>query len=296
MIGRLRWDIEGADWPNRQASRFVRAAGLLWHVQEAGAGPNILLLHGTGAATHSWRGLLPLLAQSHHVLAPDLPGHGFTAMPLATRMSLPGMARLVGDLLQRIGFQPDLVVGHSAGAAIAARMILDGRIQPHGLLSLNGALMPLPGPSSQLFPVAARLLASTRVVPWIFSLHAANRDLVTRLLGNTGSRLEEADLRLYRRLLLNPGHVSAALQMMAHWDLESLWADLPSLRLPVTLVVGSADGMIPPADAERLSAILPQARVRVLERLGHLAHEEQPARIASLIETFATDLWAPQAA
>ena len=295
MIGRLQWEQDGRDWPNRETSRFVRASGLRWHVQEAGDGQRILLLHGTGAATHSWRGLLGLLARHNHVLAPDLPGHGFTEMPLAERMSLPAMASLLGGLLARIGFAPDLVVGHSAGAAIAARMILDRAIRPRALFSLNGALMPLAGRSSLLFPLAARMLARTRAVPWIFSLHAANRDLVERLLGNTGSRLQPSDLLLYRRLLLNPGHVSAALQMMAHWDLKSLADDLPRLDLPVVLVVGSADGMIPPGDAERLRAILPRSQVVTLDRLGHLAHEERPEAIAALIAG-AADLQAPQAA
>jgi len=275
----------------------VRAAGLRWHVQEMGPGtgspmgspPKILLLHGTGASTHSWRRILPLLAPHFSLLALDLPGHGFTEMPLAERMSLPGMSQMVGGLLQRLEFEPDLVVGHSAGAAVLARMVLDDTIRPRAMVSLNGALMPLPGVSSQLFPAAARILAGTSVVPWIFSLHAANRDLVARLPGNTGSRMLPDDLRSYRRLLLNPGHVSAALQMMAHWDLRSLAADLPGLRLPVTLIVGGNDRMIPPADAERLRAILPQASIVRLDGLGHLAHEEQPEKIAELITAACDD-------
>ena len=59
----LSWDQDGHDWPNRDASRFVEAAGLTWHVQIAGQGPVLLLLHGTGASTHSWRDLLPGLAE-----------------------------------------------------------------------------------------------------------------------------------------------------------------------------------------------------------------------------------------
>ena len=84
-----RWEREGRDWPNRTYSRFVQAARLRWHVQLMGDGPALLLLHGTGAATHSWRALAPLLAERFTVVAPDLPGHGFTqgrpaAGPLAS--------------------------------------------------------------------------------------------------------------------------------------------------------------------------------------------------------------------
>ncbi|NBQ74895.1 MAG: alpha/beta hydrolase, partial [Acetobacteraceae bacterium] len=56
------WEKDGRDWPNRTASRFVEAGGLNWHVQLMGQGPCLLLLHGTAAATHSWRDLAPLLA------------------------------------------------------------------------------------------------------------------------------------------------------------------------------------------------------------------------------------------
>ncbi len=129
---------EGRDWPNREASRFVAAGGLTWHVQEAGEGPPLLLIHGTGAATHSWRGLLPLLAQGFRVIAPDLPGHGFTD-PLPTP-SLPRMAKALAALLSVLGVAPMVVVGHSAGAAILARLCLDGAVAPRLLVGLNAAL------------------------------------------------------------------------------------------------------------------------------------------------------------
>ncbi|MFN5717015.1 MAG: alpha/beta fold hydrolase, partial [Bradyrhizobium sp.] len=74
----LVWSRDGTDWPNRNASVFVEAAGIRWHVQRMGEGPSLLLIHGTGAATHSWRDMLPLLARHFSVVAPDLPGHGFT--------------------------------------------------------------------------------------------------------------------------------------------------------------------------------------------------------------------------
>ena len=116
------WDREGRDWPNRAASRFVLAGGLRWHVQVMGQGPVMLLLHGAGAATHSWRDLAPRLARDFTVVAPDLPGHGFTQTPNAAGLSLNGMARGVTSLLKALDLRPQLAVGHSAGAAIALRL------------------------------------------------------------------------------------------------------------------------------------------------------------------------------
>ena len=77
----LDWDRDGQNWPHRQASRFVEAGGIRWHVQIMGQGPVMLLLHGTGAASHSWRDIMPLLAAQFTVVVPDLPGHGFTRAP-----------------------------------------------------------------------------------------------------------------------------------------------------------------------------------------------------------------------
>src|SRR3954470_13494112 len=112
---RPRWEMEGRLWPNREASSFVQAAGLRWHVQRMGQGPQLLLVHGTGAATHSWRGLAPLLARRFTVVAPDLPGHGFTEAPSPDRLSLPGMVAALDGLLRALDVSPALAVGHSAG-------------------------------------------------------------------------------------------------------------------------------------------------------------------------------------
>src|ERR1700761_4966325 len=139
MSDKPNWNIEGRDWPNREASRFVEVGGLRWHVQMMGEGPVALLAHGTGAATHSWRDLAPLLAHRFTVVAPDLPGHGFTATPSRHRLSLPGMAHDLGALCTKLGLRPAIVVGHSAGAAILTRMALDGLIAPNLIVSLNGA-------------------------------------------------------------------------------------------------------------------------------------------------------------
>jgi magnesium chelatase accessory protein len=105
------WDSDGAGWPLREHSRFVRAGGLRWHVQLLGSGPPLLLLHGAGGATHSWSRLAPLLAPRFTLVAPDLPGHGFTGTPPGERLTLPGVAALVSSLLTELGVAPALVDG-----------------------------------------------------------------------------------------------------------------------------------------------------------------------------------------
>lgn len=277
------WERDGADWPNRSASRFVVASDLTWHVQELGApeAPVLLLLHGTGAATHSWAGLAPLLAAHFRVVAPDLPGHGFTDPLPPGRLSLPGMASAIRDLLTTLAVEPAIVVGHSAGAAILARLCLDGA-QPHLLVALNGALTPFPGLASVLFPGLARMLFLNPVTPRIFAW-TANRPAVERLIRGTGSRLDPRALELYRRLFRYPGHVAGALGMMANWDLATLDRDIDRLTVPTLLLVGGDDRAIAPETAFALKERLADARVRLLRNLGHLAHEEAPDRVADVI-------------
>ena len=279
----LSWPRDGHDWPNRDASRFVSASGLRWHVQVAGSGPVLLLLHGTGAATHSWRDLAPLLARHFTVVAPDLPGHGFTQAPHGDQLSLPAMARALAGLVRTLDLPPELVVGHSAGAAIGLRMVLDGSIAPAALIALNGALLPFRGVASQLFPSLARLLVLNPLVPRLFAWRAGSATAVESLLGGTGSQLDARGLALYQRLFSNRVHVATTLAMMANWDLDTLGRAFGKLDLPVVLVVGARDKAVPPGDAAEVAARLPRARIETLPHAGHLAHEERPEDVSALI-------------
>ncbi|MGG5811505.1 alpha/beta fold hydrolase BchO [Falsiroseomonas sp. CW058] len=283
MPDRPDWNREGRDWPNRAASRFVAAAGIRWHVQEMGQGPALLLLHGTAAATHSWRDLMPLLAARFRVVAPDLPGHGFTDPVPQARLSLPGMAASVAALCEALGLAPARVAGHSAGAAILLRMALDGRIAPDRVVSLNGALLPLGERNAAFFKGAAKLLVGLPFVPGLFAWRAGDRAVSERLLRDTGSRIDARGVDLYARLFRHRAHVAAALGMMANWDLAPLLRDLPRLAPRLLLVVGAGDRAVPPRQAEQVRARLPSARVVVLPGLGHLAHEERPVEAARLI-------------
>ena len=286
MRGRLQWERDGHDWPNRACSRFVTASGLRWHVQVMGTGPALLLLHGTGAATHSWRDLAPLLAQDFTVIAPDLPGHGFSDALSGNRMSLPGMAAAIAGLLQVLDARPTLVVGHSAGAAILARLCLDDSIRPAALISLNGALLPLHGLPKLFFAPAAKLLVSNALASRLFAWHAQSPQAVQRLITSTGSRLDPIGVELYGRLVGNSEHVANALAMMASWDLQPLARDLHQLKIPLLLVAGSNDRTLRPEHAEHVAAHVPNAQVQMLPGLGHLAHEENPGKIAEIVVGF----------
>lgn len=288
---RPRWDHDGAHWPHRDASRFVSAGGLRWHVQEMGAGPVVLLLHGTGAATHSWRGLMPLLAADFRVVAVDLPGHGFTTGRPPGGLGMVAMARALGPLIEALDVEPRLVIGHSAGSAIAVRMALDGVAAPAAIIGINPALLPFPGVAARIFPAMARMLFVNPFVPHMFAALARQPGEVGRFLKrSTGSAIDAEGVDCYRRLFGCAGHCAGAITMMADWDLETLAADLPRLRTPLLLIHGAADAMIPASAMLKAAARIPGAQTEELAALGHLAHEEAPDRVAALVRRFAAQL------
>lgn len=285
-----RWNVEGRDWPNRASSRFIDDGGLRWHVQTMGPDPQdapvLLLLHGTGAATHSWRALAPALAGQFAVIAPDLPGHGFTAGRASGGATMPAMARAVAALLKALDAQPAFIAGHSAGAAIAIRMALDGLEAPRAIIGLDAALLPFPGLAAKLFPSLARLLFVNPFAPHFFAGLAGTHGETARfLLRSTGSHIDAEGIACYERLFATPAHCAGAIAMMAEWDLAALERDLPGLQAPLLLIHGESDAAIPLASARDAAAKVGNGRLVTVPG-GHLAHEEHPQQIAALIADF----------
>lgn len=284
------WAVEGRDWPNRAHSRFVDTGRMRWHVQMLGEGPPLLLLHGTGAATHSWRELGPALAKNFTIIAPDLPGHGFTKGRPVGGMTMKAVARAIGELLARLEVAPEIIVGHSAGAAIAVRMTLDGLASPRAIVGLDAALLPFPGLAAKLFPAMAKALFVNPFAPRLFAGLARGKGETARFLErNTGSQIDAAGIEHYERLLSNPGHVAGALTMMADWDLAALQRDLPRVRTRLLLVHGEEDAAIPLSSARKAAEQVGDGRLVTLPGLGHLAHEQSPDEVAAIIRRFAEE-------
>jgi len=289
MPAGLDWASDGADWPHRERSRFVEAGGVDWHVQHwpRTDAPVLLLLHGAGASTHSFARLAPLLAMRYEVIAPDLPGHGFSGPAPPRAAGMEGMARGVTALLRTLQRPAALLVGHSAGAAVAVCMVLHAEARPRAIAGINAALLPLRGLAGTFFSPAAKLLALNPLVPHFFAWRAADRFVLDRLLASTGSMVDDDSRRFYGRLIAHPGHVAGTLAMMAQWDLPALAAWLPKLTVPLHLLVGERDGTIPPADAARVQRLLPASTRQSWPGLGHLMHEEAPQRVADWLSGLA---------
>ena len=276
-------------WPHRAASDMVAVRHVRWHVQrwacQQAQAPVALLLHGTGASSHSWRQLAPLVSQNFRVVAPDLPGHGFTTTPARHPLSLPAVASDIADLMASLAIAPALVIGHSAGAAIAVRLASDRCIRPELLVSINGALMPPQGTAGRWFLPLARLLASNPLVPPAFATWARLPTAARRMLSGTGSWIDSEGERCYGHLMQDPLHAAGALRLMASWDLASMQGAVAALDVPLLLLASGNDRMVPPEQARLVARHSHHAQVAVLPGVGHLAHEESAAAVAAAIDS-----------
>lgn len=271
-------------WPNAEASTFVSSGGLRWHMQRVGSGVPALLIHGTGASSHSWEGLAGELKRDFALTIVDLPGHGFTQAVPRTRMSLDVIARDLGSLLGTVGCTPDLIVGHSAGAAIAVRMVIDACLPPPRLVvSVNGAILPWAGIAGVVFPPLARLMASAGFAASLLARRAEQPGQVERMIVGTGGRPPERSIGFYRKLMERPSHVQAALDMMAMWDLDALARDLTRFSPQLEMIACGEDRAVPAEVSFEVCGRVRGASVTYLRKLGHLAHEEDPGAVAAVV-------------
>jgi magnesium chelatase accessory protein len=286
----MNWERERATWPHAAHSRFVRAGPHRWHVQQMGEGADLVLIHGSGASTHSWRGLMPRLAAGRRVTAMDLPGMGFTRPGARGRAGLPETAEDLRALLAELGIaRPEALVGHSAGAVIAARMALDG--MAGRVVSINGAFDTFEGAAGVLFPLLAKLLAINPLTVPLFTMGTRDPARARKLLEGTGSRIDDEGLALYHRLIRDPDHVAGALAQMAAWRHVGLRGEMAAaLDRSALFLAGGRDRTVPPKVSRdlvaRLRAAGRAARMVEMPELGHLMHEEAPEAVARAIEAF----------
>lgn len=278
----MDWARENADWPLSAQSRFVPCKPHRWHVQEMGSGPLVLLIHGAGGATHSWRHLIPYLSNHYRIVAVDLPGQGFSQLGAQQRCGLDAMAEDLSALCRAEDLHPSVIIGHSAGAAIALRMT-EMMEAPPQIIGINAALEPFDGLAGVFFPIIAKTISALPLAADFFSATTVRGNGVERIISGTGSTLPPQDIALYRRLVGSKGHVNATLKMMAQWDLEGLLGRLPQIAAETLFIVGDKDKAVPPAVSEKAAAKMPNARCTTLPGLGHLAHEEDAGAVAKLV-------------
>jgi magnesium chelatase accessory protein len=269
-------------WPLRDSSQFITAAGLRWHVQRAGRGPTIVLIHGTAGATHTWRSVVPLLTPWADVVAFDLPGHGFTTGATTDQLSLAGMTAAVHELLSTLGVKPCIGVGHSAGAAVLLQLALNHEFAPESIIGVNSALVSI-NALGQIAQPFSRALFDLDPVTHLVAALLHGGTLARTLLRSTGTPLDPAQEDRYVSLLSDDTRVKATLRMMSRWDLPALQTQFPRLTVPVTLVHSANEPWVSFDDLLNATQALRARIVIDVGPAGHLIPDEKPQRVAEII-------------
>jgi magnesium chelatase accessory protein len=298
-VNRNRHIIPG-NWPYRELSQFVDSGRLSWHIQlhrpSNDASLNIILLHGTGASTHSWAGLIPTLKEFAGVVNLDLPGHAFTEGAHISALNLPDMADQLHQLLLTLRLRgPVAVVGHSAGAPLAIEWALNHvqrkelPFELRQIIGLNPSLVPPPSLYTNMLGPLVAPIATSSAVTGVLSSIAARSGMVNQLLESTQSQVPEHQRAFYRYLFSQPAHVRGAMGFMAGADLPGLlqrgWH---LVDIPISFLVGKQDSWVKEAPLKSvIAASFPTATV-ITWNGGHLIHEEEPERVGRLIQSILT--------
>jgi pimeloyl-ACP methyl ester carboxylesterase len=271
--------------------RRVRLHGHDVSYRMAGEGPAIVLIHGMAGSSCTWREVMPLLARSYTVVAPDLMGHGESAKPMGD-YSLGAYASGLRDLLVgALGIESATIVGQSLGGGVAMqlayqhpelceRLVLVGSGGLGREVSWTLRLLTLPGAEYALPALFPRFLrAPGERLGAFFNRRGIRAPHVSEMWSAYKSLTDTESRRAFVRTLravIDPGG-----QAVSALDRLYLAAAVPTL-----IVWGELDGIIPVEHAHAAHAILPGSRLEIFQGAGHFVHVEQPLKFAAVLANF----------
>ena len=301
-------------WPG---SAWVDAGGLQVHVEavadgapllpsaaaaaplqpgQAAAAPDaaFLLLHGFGASTRSWAATLPWLSDRALAVAYDRPAFGLTERPLgrwraeANPYGPPAQVATAIGVLDALGVERAVLIGHSAGAAIALQTALAHPDRVAGLVLVGAAVYVGGGAPAWVKPLL-RTPQLNRIGPLIVRQIGGDQgDAFLRSSWADPTRLDEATVAAYRRPLQVTDWDRALWELVKASAQPDLVPLLPAVRVPVLVVTGAHDAIVPAAQsndlARDLTGVPGGAALVELDGCGHLPHEECPEAFRRAVE------------
>ena len=266
--------------------KTVQLDGVKLAYRELGDGPPVLLLHGWPTSSFLWRNVMEPIARAHRVVALDLPGFGASDKPLGIRYSFEFFARVLDGFLAQLGIDRLGLAVHDLGGPIGLHWTLarPGRVTKLALL--NTLVYPEFSEATKEFVRACLSPELREKITSPAGLESILRDglaepatLSAEVLAAVQAPFHTADAR---RALADAG-VGLSLKGFAQ-----IARQLPSLRIPVRVVYGARDRVLPDV-AETMSRVkndLPQADVTVLLDCGHFLQEEAPGEVGALLARF----------
>ncbi|WP_327434205.1 alpha/beta fold hydrolase [Streptomyces sp. NBC_01236] len=269
------------------------SAGTVEYEDTGGEGPVLVLLHGLMMDASLWDGPVADLAADHRCVVPTLPlGAHRRAMHADADLSLPGVARLVAEFLNRLGLRDVILVGNDTGGALVQLLMCDGtdRVGRAVLVSCDAFDNFPPGLTGKTLVLSGKLpprlfglfmqqmrLRMLRRLPIAFGWLTRRGDAATaRWIGPV---LHRPDIRRDAVRVLRAAAADTGL-------LLSTAARLPGFKRPALVVWAAEDRVMPPEHGRRLAALLPQGRLAEVADSYTLVPLDQPAELARLIREF----------
>jgi len=261
------------------------------YYEEKGEGEPILLIHGFGASTYSWRHLISKLSSTYKVIAIDLKGFGKSEKPLDERYSIHDQARIVVDFIEKKDLKNLTIIGHSYGGGVTLATTL--RMQEMFPNRLKRIVLIDSIAYDQKLPLFVNILRApllgqlgTTVLP----PEVQTRSILKLAYFDDDKILDEA-VSVYAEPLRKADGRYALLktaEQIIPENIKSFSKRYKSILLPSLLIWGREDEIVPISIGERLSQAIPNSRFRVLENCGHIPHEEMPEETIRIIMEFLT--------
>jgi pimeloyl-ACP methyl ester carboxylesterase len=273
------------DW--REHLRRVELPGAEVNYAEIGEGEPILFVHGLAGCWRNWLENLPHFGRTHRAIALDLPGFGASPMP-SWPIDMPAYGRLIHDFCEKLGIdRVAALVGNSMGGFVSTEAAIERPSRFERLVLVSAAGISFAEAQGREATAFLRSVEAAAVLTGRPSVHFLSRPRSRRI---GFSRLVSYPNRLRAELLweqIEPGigapGVAAAVRAIAGYDTRDR---LPEIELPTMVVWGLRDRIVPVEAAIGYRRLIPDSRMEIFERTGHLPQLERPARFNALLDEF----------
>lgn len=268
-------------------STFVDIAGMKVHLRDEGPRDDaepLVLLHGTSASLHTWEGWVAGLRGTRRVVTVDLPGFGLTGPSPDGDYSLEAYARFVGQLLDALRIPRAVVGGNSLGGQIAWEAALMHPDRVSRLILVNAGGYPFVPESMPIGFTIARTPVLNKVMEWTLPRTLVEESV--RSVYGDPSRVTPALVDRYYELTLREGNRAALAERFRNPMSGEHAKLIPTLRQPTLIIWGGRDRLIPPDNAAKFHRDIAGSTLVVFDDLGHVPHEEDPARTLEAVAAF----------
>ncbi len=272
-----------------ETGQFIPVSGEVWHYQEQGAGPPLVLLHGLAEWSYTWRNNMPVLGKYVKTVAPDLPGFGLSTKTSSAGYSLGDQARSVLNWMDALDLNRVVLGGHSMGGEIALRLahLAPDRVAALLLVASSGYVVShLPREARWALKLPGVGLGLIRY--FFFNARFVRAALRTARPGR--DEVTELDVQSYLLPARTPGAASTFLRILREMDFGSFAGQIHTIRQPALLVWGADDPWVPVAHGQHMAQQLPAGQLHVWPDTGHLPHEERPDDFNHLVVQWLKDL------